>query len=874
MRVLVTGGTGAFGSSVAAQLARRGVEVRAMARHEPATLPRGVGFVAGDVSDPDSVLPAVRGCDIVVHLAWTMSGARSLEEIHRVNVGGASNVLHAMEREGARRLVFASSVTAYGSAMNHPARFREDEPLRPDPAFYYAVHKQEVEELIAAADVEAVVVRAATTLGRGVENAVAQQFAGPVILGVRGDTNVWQFVHQEDVGRFLVEAGLGSRTGTVNLGADDVLTPEELAYLLERRCVRLPLPVVRGLVTALFRMGASDLDPAAFDGLRYMPVADTHVLREEWGFRCAWSSADTARDAARSLGRVVYVGRSGMGKPWRLPWVEAPPRDWPRIDGGPLEPAAAPEHAGEFDDRVHPDYATYTATNLSEAFPGPLTPLTVTVSVDALRAGQSFMVDFLGMEGEVAHESRVRMIGVFAHGIYLNVSLARESAKGMPGTTPEDVDHQYLGIPLPEGKRASMGAGEVFEALRLTGRIGPPLAGLGKEADRLSERAAALALEPDRLVALDDAQLAARLALLHDELAQCWAAVIVVNIAAGGAVSALERSRGQEAVAALRAGERGLASGAAVAGVEHLARRARQEPAVAELLRSSEAHDALGALAKTSPGFARAFDDLLADVGHRGPGELELANDVFADEPAMLLEVVAKTVEHGERPERRDAELAESSGPLARIAAATLSTRERIRDTTVRVTHQFRLAARELGRRLADAGVLAQPDDVFFLAYDELSAPPGDSRELVERRRAERARLAGMTVPPMFTGRWDEAAAAPAVETGEGSEIKGIGAAPGVARGPARLVTSGVDLEPGDVLVTRVTDTGWTPFFAFAAAVVTDVGGLMSHPAVVAREHGIPCVVGTGDATARLHEGEQVEVDGDHGIVRVVADAD
>jgi len=77
-------------------------------------------------------------------------------------------------------------------------------------------------------------------------------------------------------------------------------------------------------------------------------------------------------------------------------------------------------------------------------------------------------------------------------------------------------------------------------------------------------------------------------------------------------------------------------------------------------------------------------------------------------------------------------------------------------------------------------------------------------------------------------------------------------------------------IEPGDVLVANITDTGWTPLFAFAAAVVTDVGGLLSHPTVVAREYGIPCVVGTGDATLRLHDGQIVEVDGTAGVVRAV----
>ena len=121
-------------------------------------------------------------------------------------------------------------------------------------------------------------------------------------------------------------------------------------------------------------------------------------------------------------------------------------------------------------------------------------------------------------------------------------------------------------------------------------------------------------------------------------------------------------------------------------------------------------------------------------------------------------------------------------------------------------------------------------------------------------------------MPAMFTGTWE-----PEADTGDalvpGQELSGIAAAPGVATGRVRILTAGELLEPGEVLVARVTDTGWTPFFGFAAAVVTDIGGLMSHPAVVAREFGIPSVVGTRDATLKLRDGQLVEVDGNTGVV-------
>jgi pyruvate,water dikinase len=103
--------------------------------------------------------------------------------------------------------------------------------------------------------------------------------------------------------------------------------------------------------------------------------------------------------------------------------------------------------------------------------------------------------------------------------------------------------------------------------------------------------------------------------------------------------------------------------------------------------------------------------------------------------------------------------------------------------------------------------------------------------------------------------------------------IRGNRGSPGKATGSARVVRSlagAGKLQPGDVLVVETTAPPWTPLFATAAAVVSDTGGILSHCAVVAREYGIPAVVGTGNATSRLADGQLIEVDGDAGTIRVL----
>ena len=146
--------------------------------------------------------------------------------------------------------------------------------------------------------------------------------------------------------------------------------------------------------------------------------------------------------------------------------------------------------------------------------------------------------------------------------------------------------------------------------------------------------------------------------------------------------------------------------------------------------------------------------------------------------------------------------------------------------------------------------------------------PPANAAELVARRRAERDRLRTERPPLNFAGTYAVAKS----ESGElqpGQSLQGTPVSAGIAKGPVRVLTADSmdDLEPGEVLVSAFTDTGWTPYFSFAAAVVVDTGGEMSHAAVVAREFGVPCVVGTLRGSSVLRTGDVVEVDGATGKV-------
>src|SRR2546423_169346 len=177
-----------------------------------------------------------------------------------------------------------------------------------------------------------------------------------------------------------------------------------------------------------------------------------------------------------------------------------------------------------------------------------------------------------------------------------------------------------------------------------------------------------------------------------------------------------------------------------------------------------------------------------------------------------------------------------------------------------------------VGAELADRALLDTADDAFFLTLSELRrAIAGEDlrHNVAERREIYRREQGRRHIPRVLLS--DGTDAETELPAATDSAIRGTPASPGVARGVARVIRSpvGARLEPGEVLVAPSTDPGWTPLFLTAGALVMEMGGMMSHGAVVAREYGIPAVVGVPDATDRITTGEHVTVDGSAGTVAI-----
>jgi pyruvate,water dikinase len=299
-------------------------------------------------------------------------------------------------------------------------------------------------------------------------------------------------------------------------------------------------------------------------------------------------------------------------------------------------------------------------------------------------------------------------------------------------------------------------------------------------------------------------------------------------------------------------------------------------------------------------------EEYLQRYGHRGPQENELAEPRPYEDPSwldrQLAELDRSPVDVTALLEKRDAEFDAMRQEITRQLPSNKAQDVARRIAAIVETNTLREATRSELTRIVDvirsfflrAGELSGlGDGVFFLTLDELLTFLSSDRSVavhipVRRQAYEKYRTLP-SLPTWIRGSFDplqwaadpnrrrdvfdpQAPASPPAP-GADTVVRGHPGSAGRVEGMVRQLHSpdeGDQLQPGEILVTRATNVGWTPLFPRAAAVVTDIGGSLSHAAIVARELGIPAVVGCGDATIRLSTGDCVLVDGRRGIVEIL----
>ena len=696
MQILVTAATGTVGRLVARQLIAAGHTVSGIAERPHACLDAGVEFVCAPLSDP--VLQELADeADAIIHLAPVDATAPG-----SAGINGVVQVTHAAARAGAR-LLYVSQAAG-----------------RPDVY-------QPAEALVSTSWGPSLVIRIAPPVGRQLDWMVCRTVA--TLLRTKISARPMRLLHLDDLVRFLLVALSTDHTGVV-----DLATPDTTNMITAWRLLRSVDP--RSRPHGVQRWA------------QLIPEMDITAVQEDWRFEFGWQAIEAVADTGRGLvgRRLAAAGAISQGGQLELP-VETLPRLGPSDGWG----SAAPDGLeGEFDDRIDRRFPVFSANGLAEALPGPLTPMTLDIQLSGLRTAGRMMGQLLALGGVVADEWGSRAIAVFGHRPYVGVSANVVAATQLPGWDEQAVAQRALGelpqatelLPFGQPQLAGGPLGSVAKAV-VAARSLALLRHLRSDTRAYNAASSSEHLDAGQLASLPNASLEVRIPLLRDRIHQGWILTAMWVIDTGVTAAALEHIR----------------AGSSVYGVDAIVESSRVAAETASLATVLRGDRLMRALAKDgdlasmrtlSPNGAAALAAAVAQIGHRGPGEAELANPTFGDDPAMLLVAASAVAEADEAP----TEPTPSPTLARRVAASARDSQELAYDTTIRFTHELRMALRELGSRRVAADLIDVVDDVYYLTCDELVTMPADARLRIKRRRAERERLQAQRPPGVIDKTW------------------------------------------------------------------------------------------------------------------------
>jgi phosphohistidine swiveling domain-containing protein len=547
----------------------------------------------------------------------------------------------------------------------------------------------------------------------------------------------------------------------------------------------------------------------------------------------------------------------------------------------------------------------YNRTMFVELFPDPLSPIFLSVIAPLFQGVLDFTFEALGFKPPQGMEA----VGVFYNQLYFNRNCIAAAFEPLTPPVREELVSQTVN-PFgrhEQGVRVELSlafAKMMTRLLRFMASFPDQLPGVVASYQAEVAEVAALPLEttPDGEVVAHIRELvfgtASRL-LNYDFL---MIALISRTYQMLGTL--LQRYFGEETVeltSKLISGVTGNVTMRTNKALWDLAQVAKASPTVSDLLRRYSEREVRTYLEQTSEG--RAFLDelerFLSEYGHREI-RLDILYPTWGEDPSPVFGFLRGYLDADEAqsPHRQQARLVKQRHELTKAVQARLEqdfvgrhlvwpifrwvlghtqvhTRER--DTMhfelTRLFPPFRQLLLELGRRWRERGLIAQPEDVFFLSLDELEEVAKSPRSMQREVRARRAEFEANKLrpcPDIIRGSQEIYAEGARPEEVSEGQLHGIAGSPGVVTGTARLIRGPEEfgkLQNGEILVAPLTNPVWTPLFAIASGVVTEVGGILSHGAIVAREYGIPAVMGVAGATKLVQEEQTMTVDGSKGIV-------
>jgi rifampicin phosphotransferase len=657
--------------------------------------------------------------------------------------------------------------------------------------------------------------------------------------------------------------------------------------------------------------------------VRMSPTGNTRLEPVAEALRDRPALAD---DEVRRIATCARALADAFGAPQDIEWALVETQGGPRrlviLQARPITtlPATVPAPAGE--------RRVWDNSNIVESYGGVTTPLTFSFAREVYDDVYRQFCLLMGVPRSRIEANRpvfANMLGLVRGRVYYQLLNWYRVLALLPGFAfNRGFMERMMGVRerLTDEFERSNAGGRVTDLLRLaamvlrmvwrSGRLGHDVPAFHA---RVESSLAPLANQdlatrsPDELVAL--------YRRLERELLQHWQAPLVNDFFAMiffGVLCRLVEKWLPEAPPTiandLLCGEGGIISTEPARRVMALAGEVRDTPELFARFAAEPNDHALWSLLAMAPehaAFHQRLRGYLARFGDRCMNELKLETITLAEDPAFLIQMIRAYAARGAGdPEaarahevmvRREAE----SVVRARLGAARhalflwvlaqarrrVRDRENLRFERTRVFGTVRRIVTGLGGHLARSRRLDSPRDVFMLTREELfahvegTAVTADLRALVSLRRMEFDAWTKAPAPPdrfETLGPPDEngIAAPPAVDLGAGTSLRGTGCCPGVIRAPVCIVRDPRDAHDlaGRILVAERTDPGWTLLFPTALGLLVERGSLLSHSAIVAREMGLPCVVGIASLLGTLRDGEVVEMDGTSGVVRRVSSGD
>lgn len=599
------------------------------------------------------------------------------------------------------------------------------------------------------------------------------------------------------------------------------------------------------------------------------------VRRQLAGAEALLSDAEIAAIASQARGASEHEGQ-----PLDLEWAIDEDGTLYWLQARPI--TTLPADLNEFDTVLPRPDDVLTISNVSEMMPGAVCPLTGSFTGWGIDYGLQHMQVAVGARPQIVKEWQVTAWG-YGH-LFLNMTGNVVMSAAVLGSTVEQAAQSLCGRLVPELKpfppqpllRRVLNTAKL---LRYCLRAPSVVDDFGRELD-----AFAIEHKPDSKAMW--VQLASKIAFFDHAMAvhiqssalSGFLCSIVENMVSGRSNDSTHEEQG-EAVRLL-SGASGVESAVMLEELDALIDLVVAHPQAQSEFQQASVADAQAWLSST-PQISAAYLRFLDDHGHRGYRELCMRDPAWGDEPGPLIQsmqaaVHARLLTGGHAPMHTTtidwSQLSRGLRWVLPKAHNAIRRREHTKSQLVDVAHRFKCAFRHLGGLLQSEGALPEADLVNFFSIAELpgfvAAP---SAAAVERAIARREALAfqqRFEFPEISVG-MPEPLEMRTVDNTDGV-LHGRPASRGVVEGIARVahtLAEAAELQPGEILVTPITDIGWTPYFSLIGGLVTDLGSAVSHGAVIAREYGLPCVVNSRDGTRFFNTGDRIRLDGDKGIV-------